>query len=176
MYKVLCLILSLGVITACTKKNERLLSGEAIIDNILYGNGPYYAIGFSFEQGKELATNQSPGPDITVHAITNTAGNITGAYVDTPNMTESFALMGEFDSGDEAKTFFNNLKETGSADWLAFANDIEVDQVWIFKTSEANYVKIRIISVVIEDALSGAFSEVAFEWQIQPDGSIIFTK
>jgi len=165
-----------GIIESCLKERGTDNAGEFTIDNNLYGYGPYYAIGFSFEQARELKTNDSPEPDITVHARTDAQGNVSGAYLDTPNLQASYALAGEFDTDTEAKDFFNNLLEVGTYTWYLFADNISEHQVYVFKTRKDNYVKFRIKDLVLNDTENGPYAQVTIEWRIQPDGSTTFSQ
>ena len=173
---LLGLVILSGMVVSCDKEPERKYAGEFTIDNALYGYGPYYAIGYSFELGRELKTSDSPPPDITVHARTDAQGNVSGAYLDTPNLMESYALAGNFNTGTEAKDFFDNLLQVGSYTWMLFADNISEHQVYVFKTREDNYVKFRIKNLVLNDTENGPYAEVTIEWRIQPDGSTTFSQ
>jgi hypothetical protein len=174
------LLLGLAVVSvimvSCDKEPDDIYAGEFTIDNTLYGYGPYYAIGFSFELGRKLKTSDSPQPDITILAKTDVQGNILGAYLDTPNLQASFALAGDFNTGTEAKNFFDNLLQVGTYTWTLFADDISEHQVYVFETSEDNYVKFRIKNLVLDDTGDDAYAEVTIEWRIQPDGSTTFSQ
>lgn len=165
-----------ALVLSCDKEPDRIYSGEFTIDNVLYGYGPYYAYGYSFELGVELKTSDSPPPDITVHAKTDALGNVSGAYLDTPNVKASYALAGDFDTGNEAKDFFDNLLQIGTYNWTLYADNISEHQVYVFKTRNDNYVKFRITNLVLNDTDDGPFAEVTIEWRIQPDGSTTFTQ
>lgn len=167
-----------GFLTSCEKEPEQVTAGEFTIDNILYGQGPYYAIGYSFELGRKLKTSDVPEPDITIHARTGTGGDIEGAYLDTPNLVESFALAGEFGSEAEATVFFNELMEVepASYDWELYADGVKVNQVWLFKTREDNYVRFMIKDLVLDDTGGVPYAELTATWHIQPDGSTTFSQ
>ncbi|MBS0012006.1 MAG: hypothetical protein KFF49_11380 [Bacteroidales bacterium] len=170
------LVLLAGIMVSCQKDKQALYAGEFTIDNALYAYGPYYAIGFSFEMARKVRTNESPPPDITVHASTDVQGNVSGAYLDTPNLVASYALAGDFNTADEAKDFFDELLETGTYTWKLFADNISQHQVYVFKTYKNNYVKFRIIKLELKDNENGAYAEVTIEWRIQADGSNIFSQ
>lgn len=176
IYLLLCLAVLPAMMVSCEKDDGKTNAGEFTIDNALYGFGPYYAIGYSFELGRELKTNDTPPPDITVHARTDAQGNVSGAYLDTPNLTESYALAGDFDTEAEAKDFFDDLLQVGTYTWMLFADDISEYQVYIFKTREDNYVKFWIKNLVLENRADEAYAEVTIEWRIQPDGSTTFSQ
>jgi len=156
---------------SCEKEGGGSGGGEFTIDNTLYGYGPYYAIGYSFGQGSKISTMESPGPDITVHARTDAEGNVSGAYIDTPQLTESFALAGEFDTEEEAKNFFDRLTGPVSYTWSSYAGDVKKNQVWLFKTSGEDYVRIRIISMLLSDTAEGPYVEMTAEWSMLPAGT-----
>ncbi len=176
IFYLLSLLVMTGVLASCDKEPENINAGQFTIDNTLYGNGPYYAIGYSFEQGRELQTNEAPGPDITVHAKTDAQGTVSGAYLDTPNLTASFALAGDFNSVTDAKSFFDDLLTLGNYSWMLFADGISENQVYVFETRKENYVKFRIIDLVLDDNGDGPYAEVTIEWRIQPDGSTTFSQ
>ncbi|MDT8400793.1 MAG: hypothetical protein RQ743_03785 [Bacteroidales bacterium] len=169
-------ILIAVLMASCDKDAESVYAGEFTIDNTLYGPGPYYAIGFSFDKGQKVQTDAVPGPDITVHARTDIQGAVSGAYLDTPNLLPSFALAGDFATGTEAKTFFDELLAIGSYSWTLFADDISEHQVYVFKTRKENYVKFRIKNLVLNDTGDGPFAEITIEWRIQADGSTTFSQ
>ena len=160
--------------TGCTKDNETPDYGTDTIDNIIYGTTLYYAIGFSFELGSLVQTNEIPEPDITVHA--NDSPPSLTAYLDTPNLIGSYTLLSENDNEADAKTFFNSFLEVGSYSWDLFATNIEENQVWLFKTREGNYVKFRIIDLLVEETSGPPYAQTTFEWRIQRDGSTKFTE
>ena len=168
-------IILMALLPGCKKEDEQVYSGTATIDNVLYGQSVYYAIGFSFEETKLLPTHEQPQPDITVHAITDNEGSVTGAYLDTPVLVPPFYLAGEFASSTEAIEFYNNLAEVGNHAWVATANPVLENQVWMFKTAAGNYVKFRVISITLEDRQSGPYVKMKFEWRLQPGGSTTFT-
>ncbi|MEE4213902.1 MAG: hypothetical protein V2I34_02480 [Bacteroidales bacterium] len=166
-----------AVLLSCDREPENIYSGEFIIDNTLYVYGQYYyATGFSFEEGEERRTIDTPGPDITVHAYSDAQGAVSGAYLDTPNLVASFALAGDFPSAAEAKTFYDKLLTAGSYSWTLSANDIGENQVYVFRTRKDNYVKFRIKELLLDDTDEGPYAEVTIEWQIQPDGSATFSR
>ncbi|MCD4769896.1 MAG: hypothetical protein K8R35_07000 [Bacteroidales bacterium] len=160
--------------TGCTKENEYSDHGTDTIDNIIFGTTLYYAIGFSFELGTLVHTNEIPEPDITVHA--NASPTSLSAYLDTPNLIESYTLLSENDSEADAKTFFDSFLEVGSYNWSLFATNVMENQVWLFKTREGNYVKLRIIDLLVEETSGPPYARVTFEWRIQKDGSTKFTE
>jgi hypothetical protein len=169
------LVIMMAFISGCHKEDQDVYSGTATIDNILYGQSVYYAIGFSFEEAKLLPTHEQPQPDITVHAITDNGGAVTGAYLDTPVLVPPFYLAGEFGSSNEAIEFYNNLAEVGNHAWVATASPVTENQVWLFRTASGNYVKFRVISITLEDRQSVPYVKIKFEWRLQPGGSTTFT-
>ena len=173
--KLLSLLALMLMLSAC-QKEKQTNSGTVTIDNMLVPSGQTYAVfGFSFELGKIISNLEVPGPDITVHLRTDISG-VTGKYFDSDNYSDSFALAGEYETEAEAKAAFNNLPEVGSPVWQQTAEDIEEHQLWLFKTSEDNYVKFRISGLEINEMMDPPFIQVSFQWQIQPDGSTSFSR
>ena len=175
MIRIISVVTSLLIIlyfTGCSRDEEIPDYGTSTIDNTLFGTTLFYAIGFSFELGKTVPSNEIPEPDITVHA--NATPTSLSAYLDTPNLIGSYALLSENINEAEAKTFFDSFLEAGSYSWSLAATDVRENQVWLFKTREGNFVKIRVIDLLIEETSSHPFAEITFEWRIQRDGSLIF--
>ncbi len=176
-HKILLLVFLLIVLglSSCKKEEDRY-SGTDTIDNILVpGSQGFTVYGFSFEMGKVISNLEPPGPDVTIHLETDING-VIGKYFGTVNLVESFALEGEYPGATEAKTAFDNLLEVGTRTWQMAAWDVEENQVWLFKTSEGNYVKFRIVDIQVDEQRELPYIEVTFEWRIQPDGSDIFSK
>ena len=171
---IIAALLLVLLFSGCSKDNNDRFHGVDTIDNKLYGTQTYYALGFSFETGKTSSTLESPAPDITIHVSTDIDGNITGKYINTPNLTESFALAASLQNAIEAEDYFNNLAEVGTPTWVLNAGNVEINQVWLFKTSKGNYVKFRIIELNTDNGVYPPFVEMKFEWRIQPDGSTTF--
>jgi hypothetical protein len=164
--------LLLLLVTGCSKEEKDRWSGIDTIESTLYGGAAgYYALGFSFDQGKSVPTNGEPRPDISVLPITDNGGEVTGAYLDTPILVAPFAFKGEFESGAEASAFFDDLAVATSSSWVLSANPVKENQVWVFRTGEGNYVKFRVIELQGENRITGPWASMKFEWMVQPDGS-----
>lgn len=170
----LLLLASIILLPGCRKKDKDPYHGIDTIDNTLYGSQPYFAYGFSFEEGGIASTLEFPPPDITIHVNVDISGSITGKYILTPNLVESFALSAEFSTPGEATDYFNSLTETGTPVWKDSAEAVEENQVWLFRTRKDNYVKFRIIEIKTDNSQSPPYIEMTFEWRIQPDGSTTF--
>ena len=168
------LMIALLLPASCSKSDNNSYHGVDTIDNKLYGSTTYYALGFSFELGKLTSTLEAPAPDITIHVNTDVDGNITGKYINTPNLVESFALSATLNSAAEAEDHFDSLLDVGNPTWYLSATDVSENQVWIFKTAKGSYVKFRIIDLNTDNSANPPFVEMKFEWRIQPDGSPVF--
>lgn len=174
-YLILTVSLFLFLVTGCSKEKEEQTSGIDTIESTIYPGGTgYYAIGFSFDQGKSTSTDSKPKPDITVHPLTAAGALAPGAYLDTSIPVAPFAFASESDTPAEAKASYDKLDFVGNVTWVASANPIRENQVWIFKTTQGNYVKFRIIKLIGENRTEGAWVSVKFEWKIQPDGTATF--
>lgn len=149
-----------------TFKTHGQTSTDTINTLRLYSNGEYYAIGFSFSIGKRTSMIDIPIPDIV---IAN----------DGPNLffwanNYSFHKAGEFADESSAKAAFDNLKSVNVLTWEDLAYPIRSNQIWLYRSLNEYYTKIRIISIINEIILGSPFSECVFEWVYQPDGSLTF--
>ena len=175
-YFILPVSLLLFLVTGCSKEEEEeRISGIDTIESTIYpGEMGYYAIGFSFDQGKSISTDSKPKPDITVHPLTGTGGEVTGAYLDTPIPVSPFAFASGFDTPNEAKAFYDALAFVTNPAWVPGADPIKENQIWIFKTTQGKYAKFRIVEITAENRTEGAWVSVRFEWRVQPDGTATF--
>ncbi|MGA2405786.1 MAG: hypothetical protein ABSF81_03430 [Bacteroidales bacterium] len=169
---VLIVLASLLIFTNCTKKEPTRTSGIDTIDNITYFSTTYYNYGFSFSGAKLIATSTNPGPDITIYVnIDNITPRLT---LQSNNLKPSFFIVGDFADETTAKSAFDNLKTVSVAQWQDMADPLNANQVWIYKSGNDTYTKIRIVSTVNETRQGVAYGECTFQWVYQPDGSSTF--
>ncbi len=169
------LVLILGF-TGCKKDEPSIItSGTATLTSTLVLEGSTYSYyGFSFEKGDVSKYNPETSnevPDIIVYPITEASGDVTGAFLDSPNIDNSFYLTAEFDVETSATDFFNNYKTVDVTNFLKLANPILKYQVWTFKTGKKLFAKILIIDVQVYKKDSTPYAETTFKWVYQPDGS-----
>jgi hypothetical protein len=173
MKRLLFILLAFMVLlSSCEEEVKVRTSGTDTIDNSTYQSTTYYVYGFSFSQGKLVSTLTNPGPDITIYVNKiNTPYSLT---FQSNNLNPSFYKVGEYAGEDAAKTAFDNLKSVPSAQWTDMADPVAPNQVWIYRSGEEKYTKIRIISTVNETRQLIAYGECTFQWVYQPDGSLTF--
>lgn len=161
------------ILPGCDGK-EGTTSGTVTLDNELYGSGPYYALGFSFEQGKAVSTLSAPEPDITIQAGSLSEGSPVEPFISTNTFEPSFALKGEYGSESAAIDAFKNLKSVGSVSYIPMGVPLKANQVWVIRTETKKYAKIRTIEVILNTNVQPPFASCKFEWVYQPDGSATF--
>jgi hypothetical protein len=163
------------LLTACKPEKQVPVRGSVTIDNTLYGDGPYYAFGFTFATASLTTTRETPQPDVVVLAETDLQGSFTGAFLNTSSFLPPYYLHGEYANADVAQAAFNALDSVpADITWIELGQPLAINQVWVFRTREEKYAKIRIIDISGEDRSGVAFAECTFEWAYQPDGSTIF--
>jgi hypothetical protein len=158
---------------ACKDPDLRIdpdTSGIATIDNTLYGTGPYYAIGFNFAGAFKVSSMATTKPDITLDY--DEGSGIF--FFQTNSGINGFHLAGEYPDPALAKEAFDNLISFNVSNWELWANPLKVNQVWIYRSADEHYAKIRIISLSAEDLDPKDYAECTFEWVYQPDGSLTF--
>jgi len=163
-------LLFLVLCAGSCRKDEIPLSGTATIDNDLFGTGPYYAFGFSFALADKVPTSSKPFPDL----IIDNDGTTDNLILQANTFKNSFFLAGEYNDAPSASAAFDNLTEPVATNWVVWAFGIEPNQVWIIRTAEEKYAKIRIISTVSELRENRNYAECTFEWVFQPDGTLSF--
>jgi hypothetical protein len=161
------------VLSGCDGK-EGATSGTVTLDNELYGSGPYYALGFSFERGKAVSTLSTPEPDITIQAGALTQGGPVEPFMSANTFEPAFAMAAEYSSESAARDAFNNLKSVGSVSYIEIGAPLKANQVWVIRTEGKKYAKIRTLEVIIDTQASPPLASCRFEWVYQPDGSATF--
>jgi hypothetical protein len=172
-YKLIPVIAVMLVLSGCDGK-DGTTSGTVTLDNALYGSGPYYALGFSFEKGKTVSTLSTPEPDITIQAGALTQGGPVVPFMIANTFEPAFALAGEYSSENTALDAFRNLKSVGSVSYIEMGAPLKANQVWVIRTEGKKYAKIRTIEVTIDAQASPPYALCRFEWVYQPDGSATF--
>ena len=159
-------------LASCEKEDKARTSGTDTIDNTTYQSTTYYVYGFSFSQGKIVSTMNNPGPDITVYV--NKDNSPYRLTLQSNNLNPSFYKAGDYADEAAAKTAFDNLKTVPSVQWTDMADPIAPNQVWIYRSGDEKYTKIRIVSTVNEARQLISYGECTFQWVHQPDGSVTF--
>jgi hypothetical protein len=163
-------------LAGCKKNDSTKFSGTVTIDNNLYGNGTYYAIGFSIISGKKESTLNSPFNLITIEADAdyNNNNNIRKLYFDNYSFNNSFYRYGQYSDATTASLAFKNLTSFSDPPWTDTGDSVKVNQIWLYKTNADKYAKIRIINTLSEARQPRPFAQCTFEWVYQPDGTLTF--
>lgn len=169
MSKHIIPILLLMVLSGACKKDEIPLSGTVTIDNDLYGNGPYYSLGFSFATAQKVSSLQE-GFDVV---LTND-GTTANLILQANNFKNSFHLAGTYTDETAAKQAFSALTNPAPDSWAEWAFGIKPNQIWIYRSNSEKYAKIRIISIESLEKTPRDFASCTFEWVFQPDGTLNF--
>jgi hypothetical protein len=165
--------LSLILIASCRKQNDIPTSGTATLNNVLKMDQmlqTYYSMGFLFSAGSMVSTLDVPPPDINI--IND--GTLNNLILATNNFENSFCKIGSYPNASAAINVFDTLKSPKVIQWKVWADSIKANQVWIYKSGNEHYAKIRIVSTVSELRSGDNYSECTFDWVYQPDGSLTF--
>jgi hypothetical protein len=168
------IFLALFALTGCKKDDNPKLSGTDTINNTLYGTGPYYAMGFSIYDARNVSTSDNPPDIITILADNDINYNVRKIYLATSNYFNSFYLFGKYADSQSAIQAFKNLTSFTDPDWTEIGDSVKANQVWLFRTSISTYVKLRTVSTVGETRNNKPYAECTFEWVYQPDRSLTF--
>ena len=179
--------LGVGIITTllliligCDKVTGPDRTGEISLSSQLFGTDGYYLFGFSYEKG-EMYKYPYPGepvPDIINEGTRVIEDGETVFYpsLNTPAQGNGFALVGDFTSGEDAREFYDKYDTVEEG--LQFGTPsgiIEMNQVWIQKTSADNYVKLLVRNINHFEVESETdYNEIILEYTYQPDGSSSF--
>lgn len=173
-------VLVLTLLAAGCKRDDQQFSGTITLTNELYGGDPYYyALGLSFDEAKAVPTlPDQERADITLMAGMIPGGTTVEPFLSANTLEPAFALMGEYATESEAVTAFRALKDASSLSsafsFLDLAAPLKKNQVWVVRTRDHTFAKIRIIDVVLDTAPNPDFASCRLEWVWQPDGSATF--
>jgi hypothetical protein len=173
MKRVSVILILLAIILAGCRKVEPIpRSGIVTIDNIRQLSTTAFVYGFSFSQAKLISNLGNPHADITLYV--NTDNQIGRLTLSADNFNPSFYKAGDFADVAAAETAFSDLKSITVTQWQDFADPIDVNQIWIYRTGSDTYAKIRIISTINETRQGVVYGECTFQWVYQPDGTLTF--
>jgi len=171
---------ALALLAGGCNRNDQQFSGTITLTNELFGGDPYYyGLGLSFDEGKAVPTLPDQyRADIVLMAGTIPGGTAVEPFLSANTLEPAFALMGEYATESEAVTAFRALKDASSLSsvfsFLDLAAPLKKNQVWVVRTRDHTFAKIRIIDVVLDIAPDPDFASCRLEWVWQPDGSATF--
>lgn len=164
-------LLAVLLAVSCKKDDTPDTSGLVTIDNTRTLGQTYYVYGFLFSKAKKVSTLDTPKPDITIDS------DGTSLLFMSDNLKDSFFNAGEYPDPVSAETAFDNLKSATipESSWEGLASPLKTNQIWIYRTGQDTYAKIRIISLIGELRSGVNYAECTFEWEYQPDGTLTFS-
>ena len=97
-------------------------------------------------------------------------------FLTVNNFKASFSKFGEYGSEQAAVSAFESLKSFTVPSFTDIADIIAPNQVWLFRTADDRYAKIRTISTFSQkkDDMTIPYCECKLEWVFQPDGTATF--
>jgi hypothetical protein len=172
----LVILIILLIVSGCKKNDKPELSGTVTLDNKLYGTTTYYALGFTFSTAKTSSTLNVPPPDITIDAFSiNVSGHDSLVlFFYTNNFLPSFFCYASYPDATAATQAYKNLTSFSPPQWTDLGDNVNANQIWLFKTSNDTYAKLRVVSTVRGPGPIKPVAECTFEWVYQPDGSLTF--
>lgn len=179
MWRFVALSMTVLVVGGCEGWIGPKRTGEVTLSSETFGES-YYIFGYAYENGElyRWPFQGEPVPDIINEGylilVEGEVSSLPG--FNTPAQMNGFALVGEFSSSDEAREFYEGYDEvTNDLQFETVSDTVELNQVWVQKTSLDNYVKLLITSI---NTFQGEFgkmnNEVTFEYTYQPNGSARF--
>ncbi len=159
------------MIPSCRKNDVIPTYGTATINNkLVFDNNrqTYIGYGFLFSKAELVSILANPGPDITI----DTDGSFLSFQAN--NLKDSFFKVGDYPDAATASEEFGKLTAPSVLQWEGMAYPIRSHQIWIYRSGDEHYAKIRIISIISEIRDTRDYAECTFEWRYQPDGSLTF--
>jgi hypothetical protein len=173
-------VLTIALLAGGCNRDNQQFSGTITLTNELFGGDPYYyGLGLSFDEAKAVPTlPDQERADIVLIAGTIPGGTAVEPFLSANTLEPAFALMGEYATESEAVTAFRALKDATSLSsvfsFLDLAAPLKENQIWVVRTRDHTFAKIRIIDVVLDIAPNPDFASCRLEWVWQPDGSATF--
>jgi hypothetical protein len=165
-----------SLFTSCKKDDKPVYSGTVTIDNVLSKDPPYYGYGFSVPTGKKVSTLDSPLDVITVLEDHDINYNVRKIFFSCSNFKNAFYGYGSYADAAKAEQAFADLTSFSTPQWEELGDTVKANQIWLFRTDEDKFAKIRIINTRTEKRADMVFpfAECTFEWVYQPDGTQTF--
>ena len=175
MKKYLIIAASILLMTASCKDDQEkdpVYNGEITLSSELILEETYYGYGFSFEEEKFYSTLNPP-------VIIDIYLNVDGQFAtkeSLPGTAYGFYLNNTFISQPEALAFYNNYLEVNMPSHVLLTDTIQANQVYTFRTTRGNYVKILIKDFRTVTKTTGSYYEADLKYYIQRNGSDIFNE
>ncbi|MCK4747880.1 MAG: hypothetical protein KAT15_12610 [Bacteroidales bacterium] len=173
-------LITLIVATAgCEALTGPKRTGEIQLSSEFFGSDSFYQYGYSYENSEyyRFPYQGEPIPDI-INETYRVVGSeiVLVAGFNTPGRMNGFALVGEFESLSDAKTFYQDYSAVGNdLQFEAKSDTVEQFQVWIQLTELGNYVKLLVKDIEnLADETGTMYNEVNMEYTYQPNGSTTF--
>ncbi len=169
--KASILLLLICIIPSCKKDKVIPTAGTITLSSKLtFDQNRQTPVGYGFTFSKaELVSNlANPGPDVFVYL------NGSVLTFQTGNRFDSFYKFGEYNDETTASSEFSKLTAPSVPQWTGMASPLQANQIWLYKSGNEYYSKIRIISISFGVADGIDYGECTLEWRYQPDGSLTF--
>ncbi|MGB4292591.1 MAG: hypothetical protein WBJ37_06875 [Bacteroidales bacterium] len=165
------------LLTGCRKEDKPVYSGIMTINNKIVEKSPTYIIeGFHVPTGKKVFDLNNQRDIISVSSAYDVYLNPLKIIFITNNFKNSFYRYGQYNDTKSAEDAFTALTEFTEPVWTDIGDSVRINQIWIYRTSDSRYAKLRIISTILEirPDMKYPYAECTFEWVFQPDGTKTF--
>lgn len=178
-YSIVFCLLACFILPGCKKEDKPVYSGIMTINNKRVGVSPtFYIEGFHVPTGKKVPDLNNQIDIISVLSAYDVNFNPLKLFFATNNFRNSFYRYGQYGDARAAENAFNSLTEFTEPQWTEIGDSVGINQIWLYRTSDSKYAKLRIISTILEKRtdMQDPYAECTFEWVFQPDGSKTFPK
>jgi hypothetical protein len=168
------------MLAGCDKNKRPSYTGEIQLSSQLFGTENYYLFGYSFEDSEyyKFPSDGEHVPEIINEGYLVMEGSkqVSKPGFNAPGKGSGFALVREFASGEEARSFFNGYAEVQEGlKFTQVSDTVKLHQVWVQQTATGNYVKMVITVIQHMEVESGRpYNEVNLEYVYAPNGSKVF--
>jgi len=170
---IFILLFSSALLSSCKKDEAPATSGTVTINNTTIDQ-IYNVYGFLFSESRKISTAGNQADVLTISPEVNINNEIVRISFNVNTLRESFFLFGEYPDAASASSAFNSLKSFSNPLWIDPPVEVKLNQIWLFRTTQTNYAKIRIVNTVAEKRNNVPYAECTFQWEYQPDGTLTF--
>ncbi len=181
VYKYVWISLFTLILMGCDNLKGPEEKGEFRLSSEKFGAISYHLYGYLYEESEfyRFPYQGEKFPDIINEGylvLADGGGLISLPGFNTPDEMNGFALVGEFETLDGARSFYEGYSNV--EDDLQFetvSDTVVLYQVWVQQTSTDKYVKLLVKDILDREGDSGTlYSEVVLEYTYQADGSTSF--
>ena len=171
----------MAMVISCNKNDGPVRKGSINLSSELLGVETYFIYGYNFKKSDYIQFSlfqsmSTTKPDIINYPFKNPDGTIGAPGFNAPSGKNGFHLLGEFNSLNEARTFYDDYPEVQSnLTYEVDSDTVRKYQVWLQKTQLDQYAKLLVTDIAYyNESMGESYVVVSMDFTYQDDGTGIF--